>query len=440
MPVPNAVRPPASRVPLPGRPAALQVPERRPERLWRAVVLAALLAVTALPVTRQDEARAAGGRPAGPLVPAAGFYVGAYTKSTEGYGEDKQRAAIEELESHLGRRLHIDHHFYEWSKAFPSQSEPWDVQNGRIPMISWNGAGVQSSAIAAGSYDGMIVSRAEAVKALGKPVFIRWFWEMDGNKKAQWAEGPEQYKAAWKRIVDIFRAKGATNAVWVWCPNASAFDDGEALAWYPGAGYVDWICADGYNFAPNRPGDRWRNFDEIFVHFYEEGAKLNKPMMIGEVGVLEDPNAPGAKGAWFHYAHDVMAQKYPAIAALVYFNADSTTNGVYFDWRVQTSEESYEGFRYLFTGPAPVPQAPRATSPPATSAPVTSPPATSPPATAPRPVTPRPVTPRPVTPKPVTVTPAAPPPPATSPARQPSPRLTWVLSMLRHLDSTTVAS
>jgi hypothetical protein len=387
-------------------------------------------------VARQDEAGAAGGRPAGPLVPGAGFYVGAYTKSPEGYGEDKQRAAIEELESHLGRRLHIDHHFYEWGKEFPSQGEPWDIQNGRIPMISWNGAGVQSSTIAAGNHDGLIISRADAIKALGAPVFIRWFWEMDGNKKAQWAEGPENYVKAWKRIVDLFRARGATNAVWVWCPNASAFDDGKALAWYPGPSYVDWICADGYNFAPNRPGDRWRNFDEIFVHFYEQGAKLNKPMMVGEFGVLEGNQ--GDKGAWFHYAHDVLAQKYPAIAALVYFNADSEQGGVYFDWRVKTSPESYEGFRYLFTGPAPVPQAPPATSPPATSPPVTSPPATSPPATtAPRPVTPRSVTPKPVTPKPAPVTPAVQEP--APPARQPSPRLTWVLNLLRHLDAITVA-
>jgi hypothetical protein len=305
-------------------------------------------------------------------------------------------------------------------------------------MISWNGAGVQASTIAAGGHDGMIRARAEAVRRLGEPVFIRWFWEMDGNKKAQWAEGPEQYKAAWKRIVDLFRAQGATNAVWVWCPNASAFDDGEALAWYPGKDHVDWICADGYNFAPNRPGDRWRNFDEIFVHFYEEGAKLNKPMMIGEFGVLE--GNPGEKGNWFHYAHDVLAQKYPAIAALVYFNADSTTNGVYYDWRVKTSPESYEGFRYLFTGPAPRPQAPPATSPPATSPPTTTPRPTSPPATTtPRPVTPRPVTPRPVTPKPARVTPAPPKPAEAPPARQPSHRLTWVLNLLRHLDAITVS-
>ncbi len=406
---------------------------------WRALMLAVLVAAAALPASRQDEAAAAGGRPAGPLVPAAGFYVGAYTKSTEGYGEDKQRAAIEDLESHLGRRLHIDHHFYEWSKEFPSQSEPWDVQNGRIPMISWNGAGVPASTIAAGNHDGMIRARAEAIRRLGAPVFIRWFWEMDGNKKAQWAENPEQYKLAWKKIVDLFRAQGATNAVWVWCPNASAFDDSKAMAWYPGAEHVDWICADGYNFSPNR-GDKWENFDEIFDHFYREGAKLNKPMMIGEFGVLEDPANPGRKGEWFHIAHDQLAEKYPAIAALVYFNADSTTNGIYFDWRVKTSPESYEGFRYLFTGPAPVAQAPPATSPPATTPPATTPRVTSPPATtAPRPVTPRPVTPKPATPKPNPITPVVEQPVPAPPPRQPSPRLTWVLNLLRHLDANTVA-
>ena len=438
MPTPTAVRPPSGPGPLPGRPAAPPVPPRRRRRLWRGLGLALLVAAAALPVTSGEEAEAAGGRPSGPLVPAAGFYVGAYTKSTEGYGEAKQRAAIEDLESHLGRRLHIDHHFYEWSKVFPSQSEPWDIDHGRIPMISWNGAGVLSSTIAAGHHDGMIRARAEAVRRLGAPVFIRWFWEMDGNKKAQWAENPASYTDAWRRIVDLFRAQGATNAVWVWCPNASAFDDNKAMAWYPGPDHVDWICADGYNFSPNR-GDKWENFDEIFDHFYREGAKLNKPMMIGEFGVLEDPAHPGRKGEWFHIAHDMLAQKYPAIAALVYFNADSTTNGIYYNWRVNTSESSYEGFRYLFTGPAPVPQSPPPTSPPATAPPATAPPDTSPPTTRPpRAVTPRPSTPRPATPRPA-VTPTTQPAPAPA-SRQPSPRLTWVLSILRHLDSITVPS
>jgi hypothetical protein len=264
---------------------------------------------------------------------------------------------------------------------------------------------------------------------------------MDGNKKMDRARSPQAFVAAWRKIHDIFVQEGARNAVWVWCPNASAFNDDEdriALKWYPGPNYVDWICGDGYNFAPNRPGDRWRSFDEIFEGFYKTGKTLNKPMMVGEFGVLEDPQAPGRKEAWFHEAHDHLATKFPAIAALVYFNADSTTNGVYFDWRVDTSPSSFEGFHYLFTGPAPIPK-PLAPAPPppvtTAPAPVTTAPKPKPvvPATT-RPTAPRPSTPKPSTAKPAVTTTTVPPPPKT-----PSPRLTWVLEVLHHLGKTDSA-
>ena len=403
-------------------------------RPWRAVVLA-VVAVAAL-VPAATLPAAAAGRPAGPLVPASGFYVGAYTKHADGYGQDREQQAITDLESRLGRRLHIDHHYYSWTDVFPSWREPWDIENDRIPMISWNGE--NTDAINRGDWDGLISSRAQAVAMLNTPVFMRWFWEMDGNKKQGFISSPASYQKAWRHIHDIFAAAGAKNAVWTWCPNASAFDDGSALPYYPGGGYVDWVCADGYNFAPNRPGDRWESFGEIFSGFYSAATKLGKPLMVGEFGALER-NA-GEKGTWFHQAHDWIAA-HPAIAAVVYFNADSTNNGIAYNWRVDTSPASFEGFRYLYTGPAPVPPSPSEAPPTATPGPadpeipaVASPP----PVTAPKPSRPRTGT-----------TPAGPPgadaavTPAVSSAsgaRAPSPRLTWVLQLLRQLDAASVAT
>ncbi|HTC79937.1 MAG TPA: glycosyl hydrolase, partial [Acidimicrobiia bacterium] len=318
-------------------------------RPWR-VLLLALVGVAAMVPAVGTPPAAAAGRPAGPLVPASGFYVGAYTKNADGYGQDREQQAITDLESRLGRRLHIDHHYYSWNDVFPSWREQWDIDNDRIPMISWNGE--NADAIGRGDWDGLISARAQAVAMLNTPVFIRWFWEMDGNKKAAFVSSPASYQKAWRHIHDIFVAAGATNAVWVWCPNASAFDDGDAMPYYPGGAYVDWVCADGYNFAPNRPGDKWESFGDIFSGFYAAATRLGKPLMVGEFGVLER-NA-GEKAAWFHQAHDWIAA-HPAIAAVVYFNADSTNNGISYNWRVDTAPQSFEGFRYLFSGPAPVP-------------------------------------------------------------------------------------
>ncbi|MCP6769210.1 hypothetical protein NL529_30625, partial [Klebsiella pneumoniae] len=81
-------------------------------------------------------------------------------------------------------------------------------------MISWNGENTDS--IARGDYDGMISARAQAVAMLNTPVFIRWFWEMDGNKKAGFISSPASYVRAWRHIHDVFIAAGATNVAWVW--------------------------------------------------------------------------------------------------------------------------------------------------------------------------------------------------------------------------------
>jgi len=371
-------------------------------------------------------------------VPASGFYVGAYTKHADGYGQDREQQATTDLESRLGRRLHIDHHYYAWQDSFPSWREPWDINNDRIPMISWNGENTDS--IAKGDYDGMISARAQAVAMLKTPVFIRWFWEMDGNKKAGFISSPASYVRAWRHIHDIFIAAGATNVAWVWCPNASAFDDGDAMAYYPGASYVDWVCADGYNFAPNRPGDEWESFGQIFNGFSAAGTRLNKPLMVGETGVLE--RGAGEKAAWFRAAHDWVAA-HPAIAALVYFNADSTNNGISYNWRVDTAPASFEGFRYLFTGPAPVPPAdpvPSAAPDPAAPAePVTAP---NTPLATPRPAHTRPA-PAPAPDGSVADVTGAPPAATgatSSSGRAPSPRLTWVLELLRQFDAASAAT
>jgi hypothetical protein len=257
---------------------------------------------------------------------------------------EAERKAVERLEAHLGRAVDINHNFYTWDEEFPTETERWDLQAGRLPLISWNGKDVASSEIAAGSQDALIRERAQGVKGLGQPVLIRWFWEMDGNKKREWAGSPADYIAAWRHIVDVFRAEGATNVEWVWCPNASAFNDGEAPPFYPGDEYVDWICADGYNWAPGRPGDEWRSFRDIFSGFYAWASPRNKKIMVGEFGVQE--RSSDDKARWVEAARHTIKTEFPLLKAVVYFNA----NGDY-DWRMNTSPSAYRAFKDMANDP-----------------------------------------------------------------------------------------
>jgi hypothetical protein len=255
-----------------------------------------------------------------------------------------EKSAVETLERDLGRPLDIDHNFYPWDKEFPTETESWDLKSGRIPMISWNGKGVATADIAAGHYDALITDRAIRVKRLGQPIFIRWFWEMDGKKKAESVGSPANYIAAWRHIVAMFKHQGATNVSWVWCPNASAFTDGAAQAYYPGDDDVDWTCADGYNWAPGRPTDNWRSFAEIFGGFYDWAVKQKKPIMVGEFGVQE--RSPNDKAQWVNQTREAIKKDFPLIKAVVYFNANKD-----FDWRMNTSDSAYQAFKEMANDP-----------------------------------------------------------------------------------------
>ena len=278
-----------------------------------------------------------------PAQPEGGVLLGAST-STDIRSLAAEKSAVEGLEHSIGRTLDIDHNFYTWDEPFPTEAEQWDLQAGRIPMISWNGKGVTTKTIAAGQYDDLIRQRARDTKALGRPVLIRWFWEMDGNKKAEFAGRPEQYIAAWQRIVTIFRNQGADNVRWVWCPNASAFNDGEAQLFYPGADFVDWTCADGYNWAPGRAGDDYRSFKDIFGGFYLWAAQQNKPIMVGEFGVQE--RNPGDKAQWITDAREAIKNDFPLMRAVVYFNSNKD-----YDWRLSTSDSAVDAFRQMANDP-----------------------------------------------------------------------------------------
>ena len=149
------------------------------------------------------------------LVPQSGALFGAWVDPDGRWtGNANAEAEVSSFEKQIGRRLDIDHHYYAWTDRFPSGLEQWDLAHGRTPLITWKGTSLAE--ITSGRDDAMIRARAKAVRALRKPVFLRWGWEMNGS----WSEwggdqnggagvGPTAFVAAWRHIHDIFRKQGA---------------------------------------------------------------------------------------------------------------------------------------------------------------------------------------------------------------------------------------
>jgi hypothetical protein len=116
-----------------------------------------------------------------------------------------------------------------------------------------------------GSSDAVIKGLAERYKALGAQILLRIGYEFDGEWNGY---GEQAYIAAFRRIVDIFRAENASNVEFVW--NSYICDNTEIYRWYPGDGFVDWFC---FNVVTAKFAAGW---------FAEEAKKHGKPVMVGE--------------------------------------------------------------------------------------------------------------------------------------------------------------
>jgi hypothetical protein len=62
---------------------------------------------------------------------------------------------------------------------------------------------------------------------------------------------PAAFVAAWRHIVNLFRALGAGNVTWMWTVNVIHPQHGVPSPgpWWPGSSYVTWRGVDGYYYS-----------------------------------------------------------------------------------------------------------------------------------------------------------------------------------------------
>lgn len=257
---------------------------------------------------------------------------------------DPDEDALVHFESEIGRKVAIDHIYVHLGTPLPYARFAWDRANGRIPLVDWNVSDPAYSwaRVAAGKADALINATARAAAAYDHPILLNF--DHEPLYSAFVSGRPGQYVAAWRHVVDRFRAVGADNVFWVLILTASTYDQGIADLYYPGRSYVNFLAADGYNWKFAHKA-QWRSFADVFTSFYYYTVEKHLPAMITETGTLEDPNNPARKAAWFRGA-DAWLHTHPNIKALVYFN---TT--VRWPWWIDTSPQSLAAFRALAHDP-----------------------------------------------------------------------------------------
>jgi hypothetical protein len=214
-----------------------------------------------------------------------------------------------------------------FSYGFGAAGYNWINSHGALPITSWSPNGYGILDYAAG--DSAAMSCLNAVidwfKQFPFTIMLRWWWEYnqayDTTPYDPWGHGsnpnPADFISAWRRVVEQFASRGATNVGFWWNPLDRAGGNARILTdqSYPGDAYVDWAGVECYNACTWAGGggctplhNGWASIAEILDYHISGGNNPSmyqaysprKPFGTGEGACVFDPAAPStAKGDWF---------------------------------------------------------------------------------------------------------------------------------------------
>lgn len=254
---------------------------------------------------------------------------------------DQDRVATEHA---VGKRSALVGNFVGWDNGLPSQRyfDNWVISKGAVAVIATGPGGYAPlSRVVSGAEDATIVRWADATRAYGHPIMFRLMAEMNGGWEP-WSTNrngnkPGEYVQAWRHVVDLFRARGATNARWVWNPDRSFPGATPMRSLWPGAAYVDWIGLDVYNFNKGSTGG-WLSFSSMMKPSEKEiraAAGWRKPLMINEVGCAQ----AGQKPAWIKAMYASLPRY--GVKAVLWFDEQMVA-----DWRLAATAANRAAARY----------------------------------------------------------------------------------------------
>jgi hypothetical protein len=246
------------------------------------------------------------------------------------------------------------------AKEFPGDEVQTLLSNGYTPIISWEPMfknydpldyrQPHLSNIINGDYDSYIDQFADKIKTFSDTIIIRFMHEFNGNWYS-WSltennHDPDLYIAAFRKVVDRFRARGATNVKWMWCINFDYYPY-QPYNWivpaYPGDDYVDIVASDIYNnhYPPALPW--WRSFRSQATESYYYLTKYfsKKPLFIGEFGCRErfnsENNSSQSKGQWYEMMDKELQSNFHKVRALIFFNSAPDQN-----WFINSSPSALQ--------------------------------------------------------------------------------------------------
>ena len=170
-----------------------------------------------------------------------------------------------------------------------------------------------------------IVRWAQTIKARGGHIMLAYNHEPESTSGGQQGTADE-FVAAWRRVVTIFREQGVTNVEWTWQMTAWSFRAKPSTAvhaahWYPGDAYVDNIGADAYNWSSCGEGSgKWNELsflgDPVLAFARAHGKKASFPEFAS--------HASGQRTEWLRKSHEYFLANRDVLTAAFYFNRPPT--------------------------------------------------------------------------------------------------------------------
>ncbi len=326
-----------------------------------AVAAVAVVGLVTLQLVGSTGSQATTGVP--PAVPPAGSaYLGAWLQPTaqgagNQYGSRVELGDLDTFDGNLGRPLGLAHVYVTWGQTIPLSVLSAIASTGAIPVVDLSCApgtvGESGDAmIASGAMNATIDSYASELSSYGKPVFLRWFKEMNlvhnpGNSlclgTTNVAQAGHGFVQAWDEMVGQFQSQSysTSNVSFVWCPSAGAAGPPSTFSsFWPdvanGAtsdGYgVSWIGFDDYYRAPNPDNNPTQSIAALVAQVqtaYTTELALPAagalPMMWGETGAYAD------QAQYLQTLETTVPTDWPDIKALLYFDGSSDENWTLYD-------------------------------------------------------------------------------------------------------------
>lgn len=224
--------------------------------------------------------------------------------------------------------------------------------------------------IISGQFDAELHRYAKAAARIDGPIMMEFGTEVNGDwfpwsgycngggtttgyGSPNQADGPERFRDAYRHLIDIFKANGASNVTWVLHLNAS----GPSGAWnsysnyYPGDDYIDWLGISVYG-AQTPASMRSSNprFRDVMDGAYRRlTAVANKPIAVLEFGVIEHEG----KAQWIRSAlADIASGRYPRLKGISWWHSDwKNSDGSWSRMKIDSSSEAHAAYREGISNP-----------------------------------------------------------------------------------------